>query len=68
MMNLIHPSIETAAAAQRALPKLIACVGSDYRFPAHTASRFPVGKGPRENQQGTWATVEEVRCEEVSLS
>ena len=68
MMNLIRPSIETTAAAQRALPKLIACVGSDYRLPVHTVSRFPMGKGLRENQQGTWATVEEVRCEEVSLS
>lgn len=54
MMNLAAHSIETTAAAQRALPKLILCVGSDYRLPTHNASRFPMGKSPRENQQGTW--------------
>lgn len=68
MMNLTRPSIETTAAAQRALPKLIVCVGPDYRLPAHIASRFPMGKSLRENQQGPWATVEEVRCDEVGVS
>jgi len=64
MMNLATHSIETTAAAQRPLPRLIACVGSDYRLPTHTASRFPMGNSPRKNQQGTWveAKVEEVRC------